>query len=120
VPNSGRSRVAESHPYAKHSATGARCRATVTARAADNGATVAELEAIFGWQGGGMASLYTRATDRARLAKGAMSKLARTTGEQTIPAPSGKVRDSARKERRYQMLGNQVVGAQGLEPGPAD
>jgi Phage integrase family len=26
-------------------------------RAANNGATVAELEAIFGWQGGGMASL---------------------------------------------------------------
>jgi integrase len=46
-------------------------------RAAENGATVAELEAIFGWQGGGMASLYTRAADRARLAKGAMSKLGR-------------------------------------------
>jgi integrase len=46
-------------------------------RAAENGATVAELEAIFGWQGGGMASLYTRAADRARLAKGAMSKLAK-------------------------------------------
>jgi integrase len=37
-------------------------------RAANNGATVAELEAIFGWSGGGMASLYTRAADRARLA----------------------------------------------------
>jgi hypothetical protein len=34
-------------------------------RAANNGATVAELEAIFGWQGGGMASLYTLAADRA-------------------------------------------------------
>jgi hypothetical protein len=74
-----------------------------------NGATAAQLDAIFGWQGGGMASLYTREADRARLAKGAMSKLAGTTGEQTIPAPSGKVRDSVRKERRYQMLGNQVV-----------
>ena len=28
---------------------------------ANNGATAAEFEAIFGWQGGGMASLYTRA-----------------------------------------------------------
>jgi integrase len=74
-------------------------------RAANEGATVAELDAIFGWQGGGMASLYTRAADRARLAKGAMTKLAGTTGEQTIPAPNGKVRDSGRKERRYQMLG---------------
>jgi integrase len=46
-------------------------------RAAENGATVAELEAIFGWQGGGMASLYTRAADRARLAKGAIKKLGR-------------------------------------------
>src|SRR5262252_1171681 len=56
-------------------------------RAANNGATVAELEAIFGWQGGGMASLYTRAADRARLAKGAISKLARTNGGHSIPAP---------------------------------
>ena len=34
-------------------------------RAAENGATVAELEAIFGWQGGGMAALYTREANRA-------------------------------------------------------
>ena len=46
-------------------------------RAAENGATVAELEAIFGWRGGGMASLYTRAADRARLSKGAIGKLMR-------------------------------------------
>lgn len=44
-------------------------------RAANNGATVAQLEAIFGWRGGGMASLYTRQADRARLAKEAMEKL---------------------------------------------
>jgi len=59
-------------------------------RAANNGATVGELEAIFGWQGGGMASLYTRAADRARLAKGAMAKLDRMAGEQSIPAPRRK------------------------------
>jgi integrase len=68
-------------------------------RAAENGATVAELEAIFGWQGGGMAALYTRAADRARLAKGAMSKLARTTRERSIPAPHEKVRERARKDK---------------------
>ena len=63
-------------------------------RAAENGATIAELEAIFGWSGGGMASLYTRAADRARLAKGAMSKLAgRTPREHFIPAPMEKVRE---------------------------
>jgi integrase len=44
-------------------------------RAANNGATVAQLEAIFGWTGGRMASLYTRAADRARLARQAMEKL---------------------------------------------
>lgn len=44
-------------------------------RAAENGATVAELEAIFGWRGGGMASLYTRKADRIRLAKQAIHKL---------------------------------------------
>jgi integrase len=68
-------------------------------RAANNGATVAELEAIFGWSGGGMASLYTRAADRARLAKGAMSKLGGTPGEQSMPSPRGKVRDSVRKDK---------------------
>lgn len=45
-------------------------------RAAENGATVAELEAIFGWTGGGMASLYTRSADRKRLSMGAAKKLA--------------------------------------------
>jgi integrase len=44
-------------------------------RAANNGATVAQLEAIFGWNGGRMASLYTRQADRVRLAKDAMHKL---------------------------------------------
>jgi integrase len=47
---------------------------------------------------GGMASLYTRAADRARLAKGAMAKLDRTPGEPSIPAPSGKVREASRKD----------------------
>ena len=61
-------------------------------RAAENGATVAELEAIFGWSGGGMAALYTREADRARLAKGAIYKLARR------PSPMEKVRASSRKE----------------------
>ena len=69
-------------------------------RAAENGATVAELEAIFGWQGGGMASLYTRAADRVRLAKGAMSKMAkRTPSEHSIPSPSHEVREAARKDK---------------------
>jgi integrase len=51
-------------------------RKAAATRAANEGATVAELEAIFGWQGGTMAALYTRAADRRRLAQGAMHKLA--------------------------------------------
>lgn len=44
-------------------------------RAANNGATVNQLEAIFGWSGGQMASLYTRSADRERLSMDATSKL---------------------------------------------
>jgi integrase len=51
-------------------------RKAAATRAANEGATVPELEAIFGWQGGTMAALYTRAADRRRLAQGAMHKLA--------------------------------------------
>lgn len=43
-------------------------RKIAATRAADAGATVAELEAMFGWSGGGMASLYTKTADRRRLA----------------------------------------------------
>jgi integrase len=46
-------------------------------RAAENGATVAELEAIFGWHGGGMAALYTRKANRKKLAGGAIGKLSK-------------------------------------------
>jgi integrase len=76
------------------------CRKIGATRAAENGATVAELEALFGWQGGGMAALYTRAADRARLAKGAMSKMARgTPSEHSIPSPNHEVRESAGKDK---------------------
>ena len=53
-------------------------RKIAATRAANGGATVAQLEAIFGWQGGAMASLYTRAADRRRLAIEAMHKLGAT------------------------------------------
>jgi integrase len=48
-------------------------RKIAATRAANAGATVAQLEAIFGWQGGTMA--YTRAADRRRLAVSAMHML---------------------------------------------
>jgi integrase len=69
-------------------------RKIAATRAANAGATVAQLEAIFGWTGGGrMASLYTRAADRRRLAMEAMHKLANDQ-RTSIPAPRGKVRAS--------------------------
>jgi integrase len=73
-------------------------------RAAENGATVSELEAIFGWEGGKMAALYTRAADRARLARGAIGKLVRTPEEQSIPAPIEKVRAGTGKTELKQGL----------------
>jgi integrase len=57
-------------------------------RAANNGATVAQLNAIFGWSGGKMASLYTQSADRARLAREAIGKLVNETAT-SIPSPRG-------------------------------
>ena len=66
-------------------------------RAANNGATVAQLNAIFGWKGARMASLYTEAADRGRLAREAMNKLLPHETGTSIPAPDDKVRATAQK-----------------------
>jgi integrase len=50
-------------------------RKIAATRAAESGATVAQLEAIFGWIGGRMASLYTQSANRRRLSVEAMHKL---------------------------------------------
>jgi integrase len=65
-------------------------RKAAATRAANNGATVAALEAIFGWQGGQMAALYTKTANRRRLAGEHMGKLSKSGTP--IPAPLGKVR----------------------------
>ena len=44
-------------------------------RAAEAGATMRELEALFGWTGGTMASLYTKTADRKKLAMQASEKI---------------------------------------------
>ncbi|MDN5249398.1 MAG: tyrosine-type recombinase/integrase [Alphaproteobacteria bacterium] len=44
-------------------------------RAANAGATVAELKAIFGWNDDEMASLYTKTANRRKLAANAIIKL---------------------------------------------
>jgi integrase len=69
-------------------------RKAAATRAAENGATERELEAIFGWSGGRMATLYTRSANRTRLAAGAIDKLDRAeTGNRTsIPALTAEVR----------------------------
>ena len=69
-------------------------RKIAATRCANAGATVAELEAIFGWRGGAMASLYTREADRLRLAKSGMHKLATS-----IVAPSQMVRPKMKKDK---------------------
>jgi integrase len=59
----------------KRSAHG--CRKIGATRAANAGATIHELNAIFGWTGTQMASHYTQLADNKRLARGAMDKLMR-------------------------------------------
>jgi integrase len=71
-------------------------RKIAATRAANHGATVAQLEAIFGWSGGTMASHYTRSADRKRLSLEAMHKLANDQ-RTSIPAPFSPVR--AREEK---------------------
>jgi integrase len=74
-------------------------RKIAATRAANAGATVAQLEAIFGWQGGAMASLYTREADRRRLALEAMHKLDANDERTSIVAPLYQVRHSEKKDQ---------------------
>jgi integrase len=66
-------------------------------RAANNGATVAQLDAIFGWSGGRMAAGYTKTADRTRLAKQAINKLSKPKMGTSIPAPLTPVRAVSEK-----------------------
>lgn len=50
-------------------------RKLAATRAAEAGLTVSELEAMFGWTGGTMASHYTRKADRKRLSEHAAEKI---------------------------------------------
>jgi integrase len=51
-------------------------RKAAATRAAEKGATVAQLNAIFGWKGAKMAMFYTETADRRRLSLDAMHLLA--------------------------------------------
>jgi len=73
-------------------------RKVAATRAANSGATVAQLEAIFGWSGGQMASHYTRSADRKRLALEGMHMLANEK-RKSIPSPSDQVRAPGQKPK---------------------
>jgi integrase len=60
---------------------------------AENGASEAQLMALFGWTDPAMARLYTRKANRARLAREAAAKFERNESSTSIPLPSQKVRD---------------------------
>ena len=76
------------------------CRKIGATRAAENGARVAQLNAIFGWSGTAMASLHTQAADRKRLAQDAMAKVAPENETATsIPSPRQEVRAAEGKTK---------------------
>jgi len=61
------------------------------------GTLTESINAIFGWTGSKMASLYTQNADRKRLAKDAIDKLLVNESATSIPSPKGKVRAAKRK-----------------------
>jgi integrase len=79
------------------SAHGVRKIAATTA--ANNGATVSQLKALFGWESDTMPALYTRAADRERLARESVHMLANEE-RISIPSPKRKVRAPERKPER--------------------
>jgi len=71
-------------------------RKLAATRAADAGATIWQMNAMFGWTGTKMAAHYTQAADRKKLAREGFKKL--MNDERTsIPAPGQKVRAPAKK-----------------------
>jgi hypothetical protein len=92
---------------------GARLRKIAATRVPNAGSTVAQLEAIFGWTGDGrMASLYTRAADRRRVAIESMHKLANVE-RTSIPAPLDEVRASGEKANNFKA---ESRGCRGSDP----
>ena len=85
-------------------------------RARPNGdATVAQLEAIFGWVGGTMASHYTRRGDKRRLAAQAIEKLANARAT-SIPAPLHPAGSKRKKQMKPMLFGGAVESRTILKP----
>jgi integrase len=72
-------------------------RKLAATRAADAGASIWQLNAMFGWTGTKMASHYTQAFERKRAAREGFKKLVMNETATSIPAPDQKVRASERK-----------------------
>ena len=80
-------------------------------RAANNGATVAQLNAIFGWTGSKMASLYTANADRAGWRVSTWTRC-----EQSTPHLRVRCGVELRIENKNNDLIFSMVGGDGLEP----
>ena len=72
-------------------------RKLAATRAAEAGANIWQLNAMFGWTGTKMASHYTQAFERKRAAREGFKKLVTNDSATSIPAPKQKVRASERK-----------------------
>jgi hypothetical protein len=77
-------------------------RKAAATRAANNGATTAQMNSIFGWEGDAMASLYTKSANRTKLAAGAIEKLSRTKTATPKPPSKRKVGALSRKHQQKQ------------------
>ena len=71
-------------------------------RAAERGATVAQLNAIFGWTGHAMATLYTQSASRARLSKEAAHLLGATESGTLSPRTRSETPRTKNKAARNQ------------------
>lgn len=82
-------------------------RKTAAEFAAEAGSTVSELDAMFGWEDGRMASHYTKNADRRRLARQAAEKLKKARKEQrkNEPAPHPKAAAPHPKKRKARSNG---------------
>ena len=69
-----------------------------TTTAANNGATVAQLKALFGWTSDAMPAIYTKGADRERLGREAGHMLGNQS-RNPIPAPSHQVRARTEKTK---------------------
>lgn len=73
-------------------------RKLAATEAAEAGLSVAELEALFGWTGGTMASHYTRTANRKHLAQQAMGKIVNATPRTLLPG-AGKIENTSLKSK---------------------